>query len=63
MSLKDISNFFGTLSLQSVDTTQTDVNFIHHAFEILKEDVKSLSYGVKLLHDQFETNIVILVNI
>ena len=63
MSLKDISNFFGALSLQSVDTTQTDVNFIHHAFEILNDGVKSLSYGVKPLRDQSETNIVILINI
>ena len=54
MSLKDISYFFGILSLQSVDTTQPDVNFIHHTFEILNDGVKSLSYGVKPLHDQSE---------
>ena len=42
MSLKDISNFFGTLSLQSVDTTQIDVNFIHHAFEILNNGVNNM---------------------
>ena len=41
MFLKDISNFFGTISLQSVDTTLTDVNFIHHALEILNDGVKS----------------------
>ena len=63
MSLKYISNFFGTVSLQSVDTTQTDVNFMHHAFEILNDGVKSMSYGVKPLCDQSETNIVILINI
>ena len=61
MSLKDISNFFGAISLQSVGTTQTDVNFIHHAFEILNDGVKSLSYGVKPLCDQSETNIAILI--
>ena len=54
MSLKDISYFYGILSLQSVDTTQPDVNFIHHTFEILNDGVKSLSYGVKPLHDQSE---------
>ena len=42
MSLKDISNFFGTLSLQSVDTTQIDVNFIHHASEILNNGVNNM---------------------
>ena len=63
MPLKNISNFFGAISLRSVDTTQTDVNFIHHAFEILNYGVKSLSYGVKPLRDQSETNIVILINI
>ena len=63
MSLKDISNFFGTISLQSVDTTQTDVNSMHHAFEILNDGVKSLSYDVKPPRDQSETNIVILIDI
>ena len=36
---------------------------MHHAFEILNDGVKSLSYGVKPLRDQSETNIVILINI
>ena len=43
MSLKGTNNFFGTLLLLFIGITQTDISFIHHAFEIFNDGVKFLS--------------------